>query len=198
MVIMQAPLCSSSQLKRLPNLLVFAFVVLSVLDSTATRPLLPEWNIITSSPALARKDSLSLNITLEYYVQVLIGGVDIGVLISAIDPNTTGTFGYTELFAFNITEEADATSTQLGYVRGFNIQASYDSTVYGVEVETVSYADDSLNGTIQIQGLIIAGTNEVAIVGGTGDFRGARGYGIVTLVNATDDLVLYHHELNFL
>lgn len=150
-----------------------------------------EWSIISTSRT-------SNNDTLEYFVHVRLGDVDLGTLLSPIDPKLTNSFGSTQLFAFNVTQGPDPLSTQLGFVRGYNVQASYDSTPIGVEVENVSYDDGSLKGTIQLQGLIAAGTNEIAVVGGTGDFRGARGYGIVTQVSSSGNAVLYHHELHFL
>lgn len=196
-VLMQTRLCSSFQVKQLLKFYLVSFVVLSALKPATARPSLVERNNNTS-PALADEPWRCVNATLDYYVQVLIGGLDIGVLIPAIEPSVTANFGYTEVFAFNVTEGVSATSKQLGYVRGYTVQASYDSTYRGVEVATVSYADGHTNGTIHIRGLIVGPTNEVAIVGGTGNFRGARGYGIVTEASATGDLVVYHHDLHFL
>ncbi|KAI5084337.1 hypothetical protein GOP47_0000506 [Adiantum capillus-veneris] len=124
---------------------------------------------------------------------------DLGTLITPIDSSgSTGTFGQTQLFAFNVTESADPSSLLLGSMRGYAVQASSTADFHGVEVEVLSYADGSLNGTLSLQGLIIAGTNEIAIVGGTGDFCGARGYGIITFLNSTATVALYQHQLFFL
>ena len=136
---------------------------------------------------------------LEYYVQVGLGAPDLGLLIPPINRTLTNNFGQTQLFTFNVTQGPDAASLPLGFMRGYTVQASYlPGDVHGVEVEVLSYNDGSLNGTISLQGLINAGTNEIALVGGTGDFRGARGYGIVTLLSSSATLALYHHNLYFL
>lgn len=118
-------------------------------------------------------------------------------LIPAINTTTLNNFGLTQVFALNVTVGADPTSTQLGYVRGFTVQASYTSVASAVEVEIVEYNDGTLNGTVSIQGLVLNGATEVAVVGGTGDFRGVSGYGIITFVNATDTMFLFHHALYF-
>ena len=56
-----------------------------------------------------------------------------------------------------------------------------------------------VNGTISLQGLITEATNELAILGGSGSFRGVTGYDIVTYVNASSSTILvYHHALYFL
>ena len=175
--------------------LVFLTALLAAFQPTSSARPHPadQWSIIPTSPR-----PWNSNHTLEYYVHVLVGDVDVGTLISPIDSKLTNSFGSTQLFAFNVTEGVDPLSTHLGFVRGYNVQASYDSTPVGVEVENVSYDDGSFKGTIQLQGLIGTGTNEIAVVGGTGDFRGARGYGIVTQVSSVGNAVLYRHELHFL
>ncbi|KAI5084522.1 hypothetical protein GOP47_0000691 [Adiantum capillus-veneris] len=137
--------------------------------------------------------------SLEYYVHVGFALPSLGTLIAPIDSSgSTGTFGQTQLFAFNVTEGADPTSYSLGSMRGYTVQASSTADFHGVEVEVLTYDDGSLNGTISLQGLINAGTNEIAIVGGTGDFRSARGYAIITFLNSTATVALYHHQLFFL
>ncbi|MCO5579821.1 hypothetical protein L7F22_052405 [Adiantum nelumboides] len=163
-------------------MLIMAIVLLAVPATHAGR-----WSIVPAASPL------------EYYVQVGLGLPDLGTLIAPIDPTgSTGTFGRTQLFAFNVTKGMDAASTLLGSMRGYAVQASATADFHGVEVEVLAYHDGSFNGTISLQGLINAGTNEIAIVGGTGDFRGACGYGIITLLNSTATLALYHHQLFFL
>ncbi|MCO5577746.1 hypothetical protein L7F22_031578 [Adiantum nelumboides] len=165
-------------------MLIMAIVLLAVLaPAHAAR----RWSIVPAASPL------------EYYVQVGLGPPDLGTLIAPIDPTgSTGTFGRTQLFAFNVTKGVDAASTLLGSMRGYAVQASATADFHAVEVEVLAYHDGSLNGTISLQGLINAGTNEIAIVGGTGDFRGACGYGIITFLNSTATLALYHHQLFFL
>ncbi|MCO5570770.1 hypothetical protein L7F22_024498 [Adiantum nelumboides] len=100
--------------------------------------------------------------------------------------------------AFNVTQGADPTSRLLGFMRGYTVQASSTADFHGVEVEVLTYDDGSLNGTISLQCLINVATNEIAIVGGSGDFRGARGYAVITFLNSTAALSLYKHQLFFL
>ncbi|MCO5555894.1 hypothetical protein L7F22_009438 [Adiantum nelumboides] len=145
---------------------------------------LPDWSIMP--------------VSLEYYVQVGFTLPTLGTLIPAIDSSSGSTFGQTQLFAFNATQGADPTSRLLGSMRGYTVQASSTVDFHGVEVEVLTYDDGSLNGTISLQGLINAGTKEIAIVGGSGDFRGARGYAIITFLNSTATLALYKHQLFFL
>ncbi|MCO5554351.1 hypothetical protein L7F22_007880 [Adiantum nelumboides] len=136
---------------------------------------------------------------LQYYVQVGLGPrPDVGTLIAPIDrTGSSGTFGETQLFAFNVTQGEDWASKLLGSLRGYSIQTSSTADLHGVEVEVLAYDDGSFKGTISLQGLINIGTNEIAIIGGTVDFRGARGYGIITFVNSTATLALFHHHLFF-
>ncbi|MCO5593098.1 hypothetical protein L7F22_047104 [Adiantum nelumboides] len=128
-----------------------------------------------------------------------LGPPDLGTLIAPNDrTGSSGTFGETELFAFNVTQGTDRASKLLGSLRGYAIQTSSTADFRGVEVEALAYDDGFVNGTINLQGLINVGTNEIAIIGGTGDFRGARGYGIIAFVNSTATLALFHHHLFFL
>ncbi|MCO5611129.1 hypothetical protein L7F22_065379 [Adiantum nelumboides] len=145
---------------------------------------LPNWSIMP--------------ISLEYYVQVGFSLPSLSTLIPAIDSSSDSTFGKTQLFAFNVTQGADPTSCLLGSMRGYIVQASSTADFHGVEVEVLTYDDGSLNGTISLQGLINAGTNEIAIVGGSGDFCGARDYAVITFLDSTAALSLYKHQLFFL
>ena len=135
------------------------------------------------------------NASLEYYVQVVVGTPYTGEVAPALDNDTTYSFGSVEVFDFNITAGASNVSESLGHVRGYTVQASYTSTSHEVEVEVVSYDDGAgTNGTLSLQGLINLSTNEIAIVGGSGSFRGVRGYVIISMINPN----VYHHALYFL
>ena len=133
--------------------------------------------------------------SLEYYVQVVAGPPYTGQLAPPFNTNTTYNFGAVAIFDFNITEAASNSSKSLGHVRGYTVQTSYTATSHEVEVEVVSYDDGAgINGTLSFQGLINTSTNEISIVGGSGSFRGAHGYVIISRINPN----LYHHSLYFL
>ncbi|MCO5561481.1 hypothetical protein L7F22_015102 [Adiantum nelumboides] len=126
---------------------------------------------------------------LQYYVQVLVGDVSLNQnLLPPLNTSYSGPFGHVELFAFNATAGPERGSASVGTVRGYTIDFAYraSDTIDLIEVELISYNDGVYKGTIQIQGEIVAtpgpAGNEVAIVGGTGSFRGARGFGLIARV----------------
>jgi hypothetical protein len=138
---------------------------------------------------------MNASAALEYYVQVVVGQPYTGELVAALDSSATYSFGSVEVFDFNITAGESNTSQALGHVRGYTVQASYTATSHEVEVEVVSYDDGAgTNGTLSLMGLVNLATNEIAIVGGSGSFRGARGYVVISLINPN----VYHHSLYFL
>jgi hypothetical protein len=139
--------------------------------------------------------------SLEYYVQVDTSGDDIGIIVEPTDADSTASFGEIEAFAFNVTSGYDAASSQLlGVIRGFTVQTSSSSTSHSVEVEVLVYDDGAgTNGTLSLQGHITSSADEIAIVGGSGSFRGVSGYDVITYVNASSStLFVYHHALYFL
>ncbi|KAH7445579.1 hypothetical protein KP509_01G015700 [Ceratopteris richardii] len=77
-------------------------------------------------------------------------------------------------------------------VQGYTMQSSYTRASIGVEVEVLIYNDGTLSGTI-----IQSSDTEVAIVGGTGDFRGVKGYGVITFANAIATNLIFHHQLGY-
>jgi hypothetical protein len=137
---------------------------------------------------------------------VELGASDFGVDLGPLNGSRSGAFGEVDVFDLNITDGADASSSRcLGSVRGFTVQTSYDpasgsASSRDVEVELVTYDDGmGLNGTVSMQGLILNAPNEIAIVGGTGSFRGVRGYALIDLVNNRHlPRLVYHHTLFFL
>ncbi|KAH7441743.1 hypothetical protein KP509_03G052000 [Ceratopteris richardii] len=118
---------------------------------------------------------------MQYYVQVFVGDRSLNQnLLPPLNESFSGSFGHGELFAFNATEGPEQTSSRVG------------------SVELISYDDGNYKGTIQIQGEIRAiSPNEVAIVGGTGSFRGARGFGVIERVLLDGPYRRFHHDLHF-
>ncbi|KAH7441749.1 hypothetical protein KP509_03G052600 [Ceratopteris richardii] len=139
---------------------------------------------------------------LQYYVQVLVGDVSLNQnLLPRLNQSYSGPFGHAELFAFNATEGPEQAFTRIGYARGFTIDSAYKASdiIDLIEVELISYDDGKYKGTIQIQGEIRAiSPNEVAIVGGTGSLRGARGFGFIERVLLDGSYGRFHHDLHFI
>ncbi|KAH7292235.1 hypothetical protein KP509_29G058300 [Ceratopteris richardii] len=137
---------------------------------------------------------------LQYYVEVMIGEVSQS-LLPPINESQTGPFGHANLFAFNATAGPQTAPTRIGSVRGFTLNSANrpSEMIDLIEVELISYDDGVYRGTIQIQGEIRSiPANEIAIVGGTGSFRGVRGYGFVQQVLLQDRYRRYHHDLHFI
>ena len=151
--------------------------------------------VAMSQPVVGEGGTSNASSSLEYYVQVVVGPPYTGQLAPPFNANTTYNFGAVQIFNFNITEGASNSSKSLGYVSGYTVGTSYTATSHEVEVEVVSYDDGAgVNGTLSFQGLINESTNEISIVGGSGSFRGARGYVVISMINHN----LYHHSLYFL
>ena len=145
--------------------------------------------------------------SIEYYVQVELGASDFGVDLPGLNHTShpsNAQFGEIDVFNLNITDGVNRMTAQnVGSVRGFTIQTSYlpgASASRDVEVEVLTYDDgNGLKGTIMLQGIIENAPNEIAIVGGTGSFRGVRGYALIDIVvNNTLPYLVYHHSLFFM
>ncbi|KAH7331328.1 hypothetical protein KP509_20G027300 [Ceratopteris richardii] len=138
---------------------------------------------------------------LEYYAQldVRLPGISTA-FIPPINTTVSANFGAGTLFALNITEEVAPSSKLLGSVRGYTVETSYlgfpDSWL--LEVAFVEYNDGKYNGTLQLQGLAQQSLTELAITGGSGSFRGAKGYLVVTLVVDSLPTRTFRHNLTFL
>ena len=142
---------------------------------------------------------------LKYFVHIEVNGAlgATDAFLPALNSSFSADFGSGSLFALNVTEAVSPTSRQLGYSRGYAIETSYLTGVSrGIETVVLEYADGGKhNGTFVITGAVgTSGTNEVAIVGGTGTFRGANGYTLISfaamLKNGT--LFTFAHEAHFL
>ena len=158
----------------------------------------------TTTKQVEAKKSTYKPFVLNYYVHIQIGGINANPnFLPALNQSYSANFGAGVLFALNVTEAVSPTSRQLGYSRGYAIETSYLTGVSrGIETVVLEYADGGKhNGTFVITGAVgTSGTNEVAIVGGTGTFRGANGYTLISfaamLKNGT--LFTFAHEAHFL
>ncbi|KAH7331329.1 hypothetical protein KP509_20G027400 [Ceratopteris richardii] len=166
---------------------VFVVVVLSGLSKNVTSA--------ASSPFLFTGSHL------EYYAQldVRLPGVSTAFL-PPINTTLSARFGAGTIFGLNITEEVSPSSKLLGSLRGYTIETSYlgypDSWL--LEVAFVEYNDGQYNGTLQLQGLAQESLTELGITGGSGSFRGAKGYLVVTLVVNSLPTRTFRHDLTFL
>ena len=142
---------------------------------------------------------------LKYFVHIEVNGAlgATDAFLPVLNSSFSADFGSGSLFALNVTEAVSPTSRQLGYSRGYAIETSYLTGLSrGIETVVLEYADGGKhNGTFVITGAVgTSGTNEVAIVGGTGTFRGANGYTLISfaamLKNGT--LFTFAHEAHFL
>ncbi|KAH6557230.1 hypothetical protein KP509_1Z126900 [Ceratopteris richardii] len=124
-----------------------------------------------------------------------------GLAISAQPINTTisANFGQFTMFAFNATKSQSRTSTPLGFIRGYTIETSYVSgDMHLLEVEFLEYNHGRYNGTIQYQGAVTSQGTELAIVGGSGSFRGLKGYLVVTFSSSNPPFSTFRHDVTIL
>ncbi|KAH7290036.1 hypothetical protein KP509_30G029600 [Ceratopteris richardii] len=107
--------------------------------------------------------------------------------------------GLTTIFNLNMTMGQSNDSTPLGFARGYTVDTAYQAGQYaGFKTEILSYNDGTYKGTIHFQAMLDGSTAEVAVLGGTGSFRGVRGWGIVTQVLASPPYTVYQHNLKFM
>ncbi|KAH7331325.1 hypothetical protein KP509_20G027000 [Ceratopteris richardii] len=137
---------------------------------------------------------------LQYYVQLDVRSPGISTrFIPPINTTRSANFGAATLFALNVTKDVEPTSQQLGAVRGYTVETSYlgfpDSAL--LEVAMVEYDDGVFKGTFQLQGLAQQQLTELAIKGGSGSFRGAQGYLVVTLVVDNLPTRTFRHDVTF-
>ncbi|KAH7427426.1 hypothetical protein KP509_10G043900 [Ceratopteris richardii] len=134
-----------------------------------------------------------------YYVQVEMGAPGLDIAAPPINPGISANFGQLTMFAFNATEGQSRMSKPLGFVRGYTVETSYVSgDMQLLEVEFLEYNDGRYNGTIQYQGAVTPEGTELAIVGGSGSFRGVRGYLVVTFSSSDPPFSTFRHDVTLL
>lgn len=92
-------------------------------------------------------------------------------------------------------------STQLGTIRGLEVYDSMNPAYQTILVlNTVTYNDGVYNGTVSLhgQGNIVDTNYEITVVGGTGSFRGVRGYAAITNLRTPGSDHTFEHVLHFL
>ena len=94
------------------------------------------------------------------------------------------------LIAINdlITEEPSASSRKLGNAQGVYLISQFFPSSPHIHQQFTAVFKDKYNGTIAYQGDddLMLPVREIAVVGGTGEFRNAFGYCFITTVKQTD------------
>ncbi|KAI5083176.1 hypothetical protein GOP47_0002919 [Adiantum capillus-veneris] len=127
-----------------------------------------------------------------------------GVTNTAILNATSGNPRFQPLTAFDlpVTAEPNSTSESLGFLRGLGIvfNGTVDSTPTLEQLlSTLFYDDGDCSGTLALHGLIDSSFSglpvELAVVGGTGCFRFAKGYATIAFVSAPPVVLQYSVSL---
>ena len=136
--------------------------------------------LMAMSPAASGK-----KVVLKYYTQQQQGVNEFGMVPASVPPvnGTRAGVGLELVYGYTVTKTGDPSSQVLGFVRGTSVVASNTlaATLYVVNT-VVHYADPKkggLNGTFTTQGEAEFGTDkpfELAVTGGTGNFRRVLGY----------------------
>ncbi|KAH7297033.1 hypothetical protein KP509_26G050000 [Ceratopteris richardii] len=173
--------------------LMQGFVALSTLLIVAAASLFGVSHA-SDTPSVFSKDSLT------YYVQVEVGAPSLGTLLQPINASISGSFGQAVVFAFNATKSQSRTSKSLGLLRGYTVETNYISggATRLLEVEFLDYDDGQYKGTLQYQGVVTPESTELAVVGGSGSFRGIRGYVVVTFVSSNNPFSTFLHKVTLL
>lgn len=107
-----------------------------------------------------------------------------------------------------ITEGPEADSRKLGNAQGVYLSSELEPNSFHIHQQFTAVFKDKYNGTICYQGddEVLLPVREIAVVGGTGEFRNAFGYCLITTVKQTDtwsfllefETHLYIPELNII
>ena len=126
-------------------------------------------------------------VVLKYYTQQQLGVNEFGMVSAAVPP-AKGTFtgvGLQVVYNYTLTKTGNPASQVLGSIRGTSVVASntVNATIFVVNtvVHYVNPKKGGLKGTFTTQGEADFGSGqpfELAVTGGTGDFRGVLGYTI--------------------
>ncbi|CAK9157987.1 unnamed protein product [Ilex paraguariensis] len=128
-----------------------------------------------SEGALLRKTNLTI-----YFQDRFAGPNATTVPITGIPGHlwTYGSFGTVFCIDSPITEGLEGSSEQLARGHGVHVTSALDGSITYVSISIVFITKESNGSTIQIQGATnqYVKVRELAVVGGTGQFRYARGF----------------------
>ena len=132
-------------------------------------------------------------VVLTYYTQQQFGVNEFGMVAASVAPanGTRQGVGLEVVYDYTITAGGSPTSQVLGFIRGTSVVASNTAAATFFVVKTVVHITDpatGLSGTFSTQGEANFGSGqpfELAVLGGTGAFRGVSGYTIASNFNFT-------------
>ena len=143
---------------------------------------------------LATTSSAKKSVVLTYYTQQQFGVNEFSMVPAAVAPanGTRQGVGLEVVYDYTVTAGGSpTTSAAIGFVRGTSVVVSNtaQATIFFVKT-VVEIADpvSGLSGTFSTQGEANFASGqpfELAVVGGTEDFRGVTGYAIATSFNFT-------------
>ncbi|KAG6557899.1 hypothetical protein Mapa_000076 [Marchantia paleacea] len=171
---------------------------LFILDLSAAIFLL--WLVLVDARVLEKGDTE----TLTFYVHgrneaAIVGG-------RGKDNHAVNTMASESTFVFDndVTEGSELTSKHIGRRQGVAIPDSLDGEKYYLLFTVVLEHHEKYQGALQVQGIDSgSGDRGISIVGGTGDFHGARGYAKTCLHTAEphpvmkQSIVLYKCSFNY-
>ncbi|KAL2613097.1 hypothetical protein R1flu_024789 [Riccia fluitans] len=113
-------------------------------------------------------------------------------------------FGSTLIFDNDVTVGPERESFLIGRREGVAFMDNFAGTNYYLLFTVIFEHHEKYKGTLQVQGTEIgSGDREISIVGGTGDFRGARGYSTFHLYTNNpypiieQNFVIYKDSFNY-
>ncbi|KAG6551998.1 hypothetical protein Mapa_006304 [Marchantia paleacea] len=113
-------------------------------------------------------------------------------------------FGSTLIYDNDVTEGPELSSKLIGRREGMAIMDNFAGENFYLLFTVIFEHHQKYHGTLQVQGTEIGhGDREISVVGGTGDFRGARGYSTFYLYTATpypiikQNFVIYKDSFNY-
>jgi len=130
--------------------------------------------VLAAGPAMRRVEAASAH--LHFYMHDVTGGPSATAVRVVNGPR--GNFGNTMVIDDKLTEGTSASSTTVGRAQGYYMVASVANLEFLVNMNVVltsgPYAGSSL--TVMGRDDVSVPVRELSVVGGTGQFRMARGY----------------------
>jgi hypothetical protein len=162
--------------------------------TTATAVMVMVMVMVAMATAMATAaEAKKRTVVLSYYTQQQFGVNEFGMVAAAV-PAVNGTrtgVGLEVVYSYAVTAGPSPSSAAIGSVRGTSVVASNTANATFFVVKTVVRIADpvsGLSGTFSTQGEADFGSGlpfELAVVGGTADFRGVSGFSVARTFNFT-------------